>query len=389
MVLNKVIMDLLLDIGKFFVNPVLYIALIAAILLGYFRVKRERKMFRTRIEWGGTEFSGLIKDGLLFALIFSVLIAGVGLVVPLEWLIALSIISAVVVISGFYYLGSFIYLALGAVLLGWLARNNGWSANLLLADYQGLFVDWDWLLPVALIAGALVIAEGILIRRHGANSASPRLEKSSRGLLAATYMAKRLWLLPVLFVVPSSVIDALPYWPQLPIGESSFSLILFPVVFGYQGLSRKDLPAYLYPAIGKSVWKLGAGIIVLALGALLWAPLALGALVLGAAGRLAITIYYEMKQRQGNNAVAPQALGVMIVDVLPDSPAYKMGLVRGEVIRKVNGLTVSNEMELYEAIQVNAAHCRLEVLDHSREVRLRQHVIFRHDHHRLGLIVVK
>lgn len=370
-------------------NPVLYIALIAAILLGYFRVKRERKMFRTRIEWGGTEFSGLIKDGLLFALIFSVLIAGVGLVVPLEWLIALSIISAVVVISGFYYLGSFIYLALGAVLLGWLASNNGWSANLLLADYQGLFVDWDWLLPVALIAGALVIAEGILIRRHGANSASPRLEKSSRGLLAATYMAKRLWLLPVLFVVPSSVIDALPYWPQLPIGESSFSLILFPVVFGYQGLSRKDLPAYLYPAIGKSVWKLGAGIIVLALGALLWAPLALGALVLGAAGRLAITIYYEMKQRQGNNAVAPQALGVMIVDVLPDSPAYKMGLVRGEVIRKVNGLTVSNEMELYEAIQVNAAHCRLEVLDHSREVRLRQHVIFRHDHHRLGLIVVK
>lgn len=389
MVLIKVIMDLFLDIGKFFVNPVLYIALLAAILLGYFRVKRERKMFRTRIEWGGTEFAGLIKDGLLFALIFSVLIAGIGLVVPLEWLIALSIVSALMVVSGFYYLGSFIFLALGAVVLGWLASNNGWSADLLIADYRGLFVDWIWLLPVALITGTIVVAEGILIRRHGAMSASPRLEKSSRGLLAATYMAKRLWLLPVLFVVPSAVIDALPYWPQLPIGESSFSLILFPIVLGYQGISRKTLPAYLYPSIGNTVWKLGAGIILLALGSFFWAPLAFAALVLGAMGRLAITIYYEMKQRQGNNAVAPQALGVMIVDVLPDSPAHKMGLVRGEVIRKVNGLTVSNEMELYEAIQVNAAHCRLEVLDHSREVRLRQHVIFRHDHHRLGLIVVK
>lgn len=389
MVERKVIMDLLLDIGIFFVNPVLYIALIAAILLGYFRVKRERKMFRTRIEWGGTEFAGLIKDGLLFALILSVGIAGIGLAVPLEWLIALSIISAAMVISGIYYLGSFIYLALGAVVLGWLASNSGWSFNLLIADYRGSFVEWAWLVPVALIAGVLVIAEGILIRRHGATSASPRLAKSSRGLLAAIYMSKRLWLLPVLFVVPSTVIDAVPYWPQLPIGESSFSLILFPVVFGFQALSRNTLPVYLYPAVGNAVWKVGAATLLLALASLFWAPLALAALVAGAAGRLAITIYYEMKQRQGNNAVAPQPLGVMIVDVLPDSPAHKMGLVRGEVIRKVNGLTVSNEMELYEAIQVNAAHCRLEVLDHSREVRLRQHVIFRHDHHRLGLIVVK
>lgn len=346
-------------------------------------------MFRTRIEWGGTEFAGLVKDGLLFALVLSVLIAGIGLVVPLEWLVALSIISAIMVVSGLYYLGSFIYLALGAVVLGWLAGNNGWSFNLLIAEYSGFFIDWNWLLPVALISGGLMVAEGFLIRRHGAKSASPRLEKSQRGLLAATYLSKRLWLLPVLFVIPSSVVESLPYWPQLPIGESSFSLILFPIVIGFQGLSRKNLPIYLYPAIGNAVWKLGIAIILVALGSFLWAPLALGALAAGAIARLAVTIMFEMKERQGNNAVAPQPLGVMIVDVLPESPAHKMGLVRGEVIRKVNGLTVSNEMELYEAIQVNAAHCRLEVLDHNREVRLRQHVIFRHDHHRLGLIVVK
>ena len=36
-----------------------------------------------------------------------------------------------------------------------------------------------------------------------------------------------------------------------------------------------------------------------------------------------------------------------------------MGLVPGECIRAVNGLQVSNEKELYDAIQINAAHCRL------------------------------
>ncbi len=58
-----------------------------------------------------------------------------------------------------------------------------------------------------------------------------------------------------------------------------------------------------------------------------------------------------------------------------------MGLVPGECIRAVNGLKVSNEKELYDAIQINAAHCRLQVIGRDGEVRLMQQVIFRHDHH--------
>lgn len=383
-------MDALLDIGRFFINPVFYIALLAAVLLGYFRVKKERKMFRTRIVWGWREFAGLLKDGLLFALIFSVLFAGIGLVVPIEWLAALSAASILLMVTGIYQLGSFVYLAMAAVFIGWLFHANSWSLDFGVYQYSGYSMNWNWLLPVALIAGAMVVAEGLLIRKHGAEAASPRLETSSRGLAAAAYTAKRLWLLPVLLVVPGDLIESYaPYWPQLPIGESMFSLILFPVVFGFQSRARKTMPIYLYPAIGAMVWKLGAAILLLSLVALVWEPFAFVALVAGTVGRMAITVYFELKERQGNNAVAPQSLGVMIIDVLPGSPAHKMGLLRGEVIRKVNGLSVSNEMELYEAIQVNAAHCRLEVLDHSREVRLRQHVIFRHDHHRLGLIVVK
>lgn len=382
-------MDLLLDIGRIFVNPLLYIALIAAIMLGYFRVKRERKIFRTRIVWGWTEFSGFLKDGLKYAVIFSVIFAGAGLVLPLEWLAGLSIISIIMVISGFYSAGSFIYLAAAAVGLVGLFDANGWSLNLGFTDFNGYAIAMEWLLPVALLAGALVIAEGLLISKAGAASASPQLEKSSRGLKAAVYGSKRLWLIPLLLVVPGSLIEeAAPYWPQLPIGESSFSFILFPFVFGFQNRARKTLPVYLFPKIGKMTWQLGIGIVLLALLGLLWAPMAIVALVLGVIGRIAITVYFEQKERHGKHAVTPKAEGVMIVDVLPDSPAHKMGLQRGEVIRKVNGLAVSNETELYQAIQVNAAHCRLEVLDHNDELRLRQHVIFRHDHHRLGLIVV-
>ena len=382
-------MDLIVAIGRFFVNPVFYIALLAAVLLGYYRVKKERRIFRIRIVYGLTEFKRLIKDGWLYALIFSVLFAGIGLVVPMDWLIALSIVSIVLMATTFYQAGSFIYLAAAAVGLSWLFSANDWTLNFGFFKFEGMAFSYEWLVPVVLIAGALVFAEGKMIGKAAADAASPRLHKSGRGLKAAAYISKRLWLLPILLVVPGSLIESYaPYWPQLPIGESSFSLILFPFIFGFQGRSQRTLPVYLYPQVAKAVSTLGIGILVVGLAALLWQPLAVVALAAGVIGRIAIAIRFAMKERSGNYAVTPQSQGVMIVDVLPGSPADKMGLLRGEVIRKVNGIAIANESELYEAIQVNAAHCRLEVLDHNLEVRLRQHVIFRHDHHRLGLLVV-
>lgn len=382
-------MEALMDAGRFFINPLLYIALIAAILLGYFRVKKERKLFRSRIIWGGREFGDLLKEGILLALILSVLFSGIGIAVPLEWLVALSLVSSVIVISGVYQLASFVYLAIAAIGFGWLLNHYGWTIPFGLFDFGGYAVAWKWLLPVALITGALVFVEGWLVARRGREASSPRTGTTARGLTAVYYKTKRLWLIPLLLVVPGDLVESyLPYWPQFPIGESSFSFILFPAVIGFGGKARRTLPGYLYPKLGKRIWLLGLAIIGLALFAYVWEPMALIALVSGAIGRALISLLTMFSENKGNNAVAPQSSGVMIVDVLADSPAEKMGLLRGEIIRKVNGLTITNETELYAAIQVNAAHCRLEVLDHNNELRLRQHVIFRHDHYRLGLIVV-
>ena len=383
------VMEALLDIGRFFINPLLYIALLAAILLGYFRVKKERKLFRARIVWGWREFADLLKDGIVYALLLSLLFSGIGLVVPLEWLVALTLVSTVIILSGVYQLASFIYLATAAAALGWVVNQYGWTIPFGIFDYTGFAIAWNWLLPVALIAGAMVLLEGRLISRRGAEASSPRTQKTSRGGTAVLYKAKRLWLIPLLLVVPGDLLDSyLPYWPQFPIGESRFSFMLFPAVIGFQSRARKTLPLHLYPQLGKRVWMLGLAVITLSLFSFLWEPMALVALLFGFVGRAAVSIMTAIKENRANHAVAPQAIGVMIVDVLAGSPAEKMGLLRGEVIRKVNGLTVTNEAELYEAIQVNAAHCRLEVIDHNKEMRLRQHVIFRHDHYRLGLIVI-
>ncbi|MBU0906128.1 MAG: PDZ domain-containing protein [Firmicutes bacterium] len=384
--MQEIGLELLKGIGKLFLNPLVYITVVFAVLLGYVRVKRERRSFRTRILWGWTEVKRLVADTWLFALILSVISIAAGLTVTMDWIVAFSVASILLVVLYVYQIGSPIFAAALAIL----AMGLGYSFS---------FIGFDWnpadnwmsvAVSVAILIGAVVFVEGWMIRKEGAHSASPILEKSSRGMNAAVYLSKRLWMLPILVLVPGDVISTYaPYWPQITIGQDAFGLVLLPVVIGFAQKARRTLPVYFYPVVGKAVMAVGVSVVVIALIGI-WMPIfGVISLAVGVVSRLGVWLYFSMKERQGSYAVSPHNLGVMIAGVLPDSPADKMGLVVGECIRKVNGLSVTNERDLYEAIQINAAHCRLEVLDHQGEVRLRQHVIYRHDHHRLGLLVVR
>ncbi|EPD52187.1 hypothetical protein HMPREF1210_01540 [Paenisporosarcina sp. HGH0030] len=383
-------LELIKGIGKFFINPLFYVAICFAVLLGYVRVKRERRSFRTRILWGWTEVKRMFTDIWMYALILSLLSTGIGLTLTTDWVVTFSLISAIIVVLFMYQIGSPVISAALATCALWIGYEMNTSFSILNFEWVG---DRNWIelsLPVSLLMGAAVIAEGLLIRKTGAESASPILEKSARGLTSASYLSKRLWLLPVLGIVPGSVVpDFMTYWPQFTLGNETFAFVLFPIVIGFQQKARRTLPVNLYPKLGKAVIIVGVATIGLSLIAY-WLPIVAAiSLALGAFARIGVWMYFAIKERQGNYAVSPQDSGVMIAGVLPESPADKMGLVIGECIRRVNGQMVTNERELYEAIQINAAHCRLEVLDHQGEVRLRQHVIYRHDHHRLGLLVVR
>ncbi|MEI4769644.1 PDZ domain-containing protein [Psychrobacillus sp. FJAT-51614] len=388
--MENIIIELAKGIGRFFLHPAIYITLLFSILIGYFRVKRERKHFRTRLLWGWTEAKHLF-DGYVWAIFLSVVSVGVGLVVPTSWLFIYSIWMILFILLFMYQLGSAIYaMALGAVTI-YLMNVYNWSFNILSwKNISGMDILHEPIVTIAVLAGLLLIIEGILIQKHGAQNASPKLVTTPRGIEAIEYVTKRLWILPILLVIPGDAIASyVPYWPQFTIGESTFSLILFPFVIGFQQKSRKTLAVGFFPDLGKRVWQLGIVVaIVAAVGYFM--PLVSGlALILGAIARLVISYIAYKKEMSGTFAISPQSDGVMIAGVLADSPAEKMGLLIGEKIVKVNGQKITNEQEFYEAVQINAAHCRLEVVDISGELRLRQHILFRHDHYRLGLILVR
>lgn len=375
----------------FFLNPVWLIALIAAYMLGSKRIVRERHDFNVGVHKSSTEMKHVLSVGWLHGLVLSILISGVGLIVDFNWIVILSLVMVLVIISFSYKLASPIYYAAIAFFALWaLDRFAGdfsigtWFVQEDL-DFFGTLA-----ITVPIIAGLLLISEGLLVRRHAARHASPTFISTQRGMRGAIYQSKLLWLLPVVFVVPGHMVaEIAPYWPQFTLGSEQFSFIPVPIVIGFAQMVRSTFPDVLFPKMGKAIAWLGVAVVAVGIGAI-WMPvLGWAALLAGVLCRMLLSVMISVSERNKQVLLVPQSEGVYVVAVLPDSPAGKMGIVAGDLIKSVNGISIHNEDELYDAIQVNAAHCRLQVIGRDGEVRLKQQVLFRHDHFRLGILVVR
>lgn len=387
---SEILIEIVTAIGRFLLNPLLYIVIIFAILLGYRRVKQERKYFNRRIIWGWTELIGQWKDGWLYALLISLISMIAGLTVPKEFLIILIAVSIVALILYFINALSPIFTMGIATLAIWTMSYYHWSFSWWKISFEDVNLDDGAVVTITILAGLCVIAEGLLIRRAAMKVTTPSIEKTKRGMQAIVYRSRNVWVLPIFFVMPGDAISAvLPYWPLFTIGDSQFAFVLFPIVIGFAKLLRKELPALKLPKIGRSVLLLGQLILIGGLAAYFEPMIGFLTLGIGALIRIIMSIYFAQQDKTDHYAVAPSTKGAIIAAVLPDSPAEKMGLLAGECIRKVNGVTIFTENELYEALQLNAAHCRLEVLDRNNEIRLTQHVIYSNDHYRIGLLLAE
>lgn len=386
----EILIEVLKAIGQFFINPLLYVAIIIAIFLGYTRVKKERRHFNTRIIGGWSELQWFWREALLLAFLISIISVVVGLMVTPTFLLLVMMLSIIGLVTFFFPLLSGSYLAVIAIALIWWMDEAKWSYDLLGFTLEGTNIFDGLVVTVSIFVGLLLIAEGFLIQRTTDLFASPRIEKTKRGLNGIIYKTKRIWLLPIVFVIPGDVIPSyIPYWPQFTLGNDMFSIVIFPFVLGFMQFARRTLPMYLSPRVGRSIWVLGIVVLVVGLGALFMPVIGIGALALAFVGRFVISVKFAMKERNDVYAVAPRSAGVVIAAVLPDSPAEKMGLIVGETIKKVNGKPVHNTIELYESLQMNAAHCKLEVLDHQGELRLTQHVVYSNDHYQIGLLLAE
>ena len=243
--------------------------------------------------------------------------------------------------------------------------------------------------PMAVLLCLVIIAEGIFIFKNGIKGSTPRIIKSKRGLRVGIHEVKRVWLLPVFLVIPSeNLASPFEWWPVFSIGSETYSILLIPFAIGFAQQIQSMLPEVVVKQFGKKVIILGVVLTVLSLIGY-WYPLASIIIVaLAIILRELLSLRHRLAEENRPLFFSRKQQGVMILGVIPDSPAEKMGLSVGELIMKVNGVGVNSEDSFYTAMEINRAHCKLEVLDVNDQIRYVQRALYEGDPFKLGILFV-
>lgn len=379
---------LLWGLGRFFVNPLLYILLLFSWVLGFRRVKRERKDFNIRIHSAFQGWADLVSPGVIVGLLLSILLVGVGIVIPVGFLVLTAIVSIVFLITlQSRWLSAANVIGLAIIfffIVPKLTIENELISNLL----AGL-TSVPVLFPAVLLS-LLLMVEGFLILKKGANHTSPIMKKSKRGKPIGLHEAKKLWMVPILLLIPGEgIASVVPWWPVLVTPYETYSLLLFPFVIGFGQQVQSALPQEAIQMTGRRVLVLSLLVMILTVASY-WVPiLAIVAAVVAIIGREFINVIQKINDDNQASYFASRNIGMVILGVIPDSPAQKMSLLVGEIITKVNGTNVRSEKDFYEALQVNRAFCKLEVLDYNGEVRFVQRALYDGEHYELGLLFIQ
>ncbi|RJS60479.1 PDZ domain-containing protein [Bacillus sp. PK3_68] len=381
--LQEWLLGLLGGFGKLFIHPIFYFSFLLAFVVGMFRVSRERKDFHTRVYDIYQEVRYILPSSLLIGLLLSIVSIGFGLTLPLELLNFIAAVTIILSAGGFRLLSPAWTISLALIIFA-VTEKTGYS----FIPHEG-FSFSKILMTMAIVLALLFITEGLLMLKRGWQGTSPRLVESPRGLKVGVQFAQRLWLVPVFLVLPTGELTSpWPWWPVISIGSETYSFIWFPFLVGFAQLIKSTLPELAVKATGKNIIAAGVVTLLLAIAAY-WVPvLAVISAVFAFISRIWISWRHYAYERDRHYFFTPQPKGVMVLGILPYTPAKKMDLKIGEIIYKVNGTEVNTESEFYEALQKNAAYCKLEVVDVNGQNRFAQGSLYEGQHYELGLILV-
>ncbi|MFJ8257688.1 PDZ domain-containing protein [Peribacillus asahii] len=378
----------LVGLGELFLNPLFYLSLIVCWWIGSQRVKQERRNFNTKILDSSHEWQGLLPQGLLWGLILSIITLGTGLAIPIAAMIILTAVTLVLALTfQFRFLSPAYTFSLTLFIVFFI-----YQQNVRLPIWNEYFEQLEKAIypTLAILLGLLLIAEGFIIQRNGAKIITPQFTVSKRGQTIGLYASRRIWLLPMFVFIPGGDLAApFTWYPIFSIGEAQIAPIVLPVIIGFTQNVQGTIPEQAVKAHGKQVVSLGFFMTVLALLSYWYPVLAIVTAILALVGRE--LIYYLQKTADDKRPFyfSQSAKGVKILGVIPHTPADKMGLEKGEIISKINGVVVKTEAQLYQALQKNRAHCKLEVIGNNGEMRLVQRALFEGEHYELGLLFVE
>ncbi|MDF2813888.1 MAG: serine protease [Paenibacillus sp.] len=372
------------------IQPFYYIGILFVIFQYHKQIQLERKLFSTRLHSLIDTTWRTVLGGIAAGFLGSVAMAFVGATLTHEavwWIWGVSVVLALFRIR-------FLCMAYAVGVLGVLhviatlffGADEGGAFSGIIHSLQELPIP-------ALIAlvGILHLMEAGLVKWQGTRMAMPLFVENKRGRMVGSYRIQQFWPAPLFLLVPlaGGASAPLPWTPYFggDLWAAGWTIAAFPVILGYAESTLSRLPQTKVVESAKRL--LIYSIVVIGLAALTeWlSPLIALASFLVIGLHEAIIWLGNQAERKEMPRFVHGDKGLTILAVLPNGPGVEMGLEAGEVILKVNGAPVNTRIELHQALSLNPAYCKLEVLNLEGQSKFVGRALFTGDHHLLGVVL--
>ncbi|WP_164216639.1 PDZ domain-containing protein [Virgibacillus sp. YIM 98842] len=377
------LLELAKGIGKFFLNPLLYWAVILVIWTGWQRIRKERYNFGIKVYDVFSEWRYTWKASVLFGLGLSLVTVRAGMVFSYEVLLLLSAVIIILSITGkltflsaSYTIGiTYLFLLILPALL----EEQTTLGTVLLTNIN--------LTALVILLGIFLIIEGIMLTRTRRDDTYPGLGQGNRGGWIGVHHVKKLAVIPFFVLIPAGLIEpAESFWPYFSIGGESYGLLLFPFLIGYDHKVRGNLPSLAAKKLAKPMIYLGIFVLAIAIGSIYIPVLTLAAVIASIFGREFINYRFRVKENETPPFFRELNNGCKVLAVIPGTPADRLDILPGETVTKVNGSDISSMDDFYYALQKGGAYFKLELLDDASEKRFVQGALYEGEHHELGII---
>ncbi|MBC6118633.1 serine protease [Listeria innocua] len=388
----NVFSEILNGIGRLLLQPALYVGIILVIIAGFNRVKWERKSFSISIYSPWLELKNFFGVSLLFGLVLSIITTLIGFSVTIEWIAIFNAVACFLLIVGMFRLSSTAFTIGITSLIFYFCYY--FDVNLspftnLAFTYDAIFID-NFMISMTFLLAILLFVEAFLIQYTSAKNPSPSLRKSKRGKLVGSFQLRKLWFVPLVVFIPGDVFTKIfEWWPVFTIGSESYSLIILPLFIGFQQRVQAQLPEEASKKIAVQVTTLATIIAVAGLIGIVMPVLTLFAFMFAVIGRFWISYRHYRSEQLLPKKFGPQPDGLVVLGARESTPSTRLNLKAGEKITEVNGQKVHNREELYEALNLNRAFCKLKVIDNAGEPRFEQTALYENESFELGLLLVE
>lgn len=331
--------------------------------------------------------------GILAGAIGSVILSVLGVTFSensgIEFIFMISILSL-------FYKKKYISYAYSAAILGAIGIVLKFISNI--TDMK-LFLNID-ILSLMTFVGIIYILEGTLIIFDGSRGSIPVFTKKEDKIVGG-FSFNRYWPIPVaiLMVFNNSIAgedsiysNVASWWPIINnksiVPLLATSMIASIPLYGIMGYSNVT---FTQEKKTKSL-RCGIAILIYGISVSLIAQLAsihiLGQIIAIIYAPLAFEIImrYEYRvEKKGECLYVSDDEGIMVLEVTPNSPAYEVGIKRGDKIIEINGQNIKSEGDIFKAARDSILKVPMKVKNNSGQVL---EYIIQPRNKRLGLLLV-